>query len=133
MKTFKSDMSQIRYYFKNETLDSKKKENVEEIERLQKKEQQILEKLKHTLDRQDKIERETNSPIKIRRAPSLSNQAKIELFQNRFSNKVDVTKRLLEKFGNESPSVISHKDSFNDEEDSVILRKNQEKEAEQAM
>ena len=62
MKTISNDISQIRYHFKHENLSSTKKAHLEEIENLEKKEKEILEKLKHTLDRQDAIEKETNSP-----------------------------------------------------------------------
>jgi len=96
LRTFKNDMSQIRYYFKNESLDSKRKANLDEIEQLQIKEKEILEKLKHTLERQDRIEREVDSPIKIRRAPSLTNQAKFSMLQNKFADKSKVYQRMAQ-------------------------------------
>ena len=76
-------MSQIRYHLKNEKLSSTKKAHLEEIEMLQQKEEEILEKLQHTLKRQEEIERETNSPKKIMRAPSLTTEAKFALFKNK--------------------------------------------------
>lgn len=131
MKTFKNDMSQIRYYLKNENLDLKKKSNYEEIELLKKKEQEILEKLKHTLERQDQIEREIDSPIKIRRAPSLTNQAKLMMFNNKFEDKSKVTKRIAQLDQTPMSGMSREESYFNDGDESVVLRKNQDQEAEQ--
>ena len=87
MSDIKNDISQIRYHMKNEKLNSKKEENEEEIKRLLEQENEIFEKLKHTLERQERIESETNSPSKLRRAPSLHTNAKYELIKNKLNEK----------------------------------------------
>lgn len=109
IKTFANDMSQIRYHFKQEHLSSTKKAHLEEIELLQKKEQEILEKLQNTLKRQEEIERETNSPIKIRRAPSLTMEAKFAMLKSKLHNnlKLGETNNKLDNFGLSSINASS--------------------------
>jgi hypothetical protein len=87
LNNVKSDVNQIRYHMKNEKLGSTRDEQAQEIERLRLKEQELLMGFKHILDRQDKIESETNSPKKFRRAPSLNVDAKLSMFQNGSKNK----------------------------------------------
>lgn len=92
IRSFKNDMSQIRYHLKNENLSSTKKAHLDEIELLQQKEKDMLEKLQHTLKRQEDIERATNSPKKIMRAPSLTTEAKFALFQNKMKQENKIGK-----------------------------------------
>ena len=89
-------MSQIRYHLKNEKLSSTKKAHLDEIEMLKNKEKEILDKLQHTLKRQEEIEKETNSPKKIMRAPSLTTDAKFALFKSKLNqdNKLNTRKEL---------------------------------------
>lgn len=99
LSNLKNDVSQIRYHLKNEKLSSTRELHKQEIEELMSKEKEILEKLKHTLERQEEIEREANSPIKFRRAPSLNMEAKFALFQNKFTDKNIIKNKIK---GNES-------------------------------
>ena len=123
----KNDMSQIRYHLKNEQLGSTRDLHRQEIEQLQQKEREILEKLRHTLERQERIETEANSPIKFRRAPSLNLEAKYALLQNKFQDKAYVNQKLNK--GNETFESVIRKNSFEQEneiEDSDFNRKDSE-------
>lgn len=123
----KNDISQIRYHLKNEKLGSTRDLHRQEIEQLQQKEKEILEKLRHTLERQERIENEANSPIKFRRAPSLNLEAKYALLQNKFQDKSFVNKKLNKQ--NETFASVIRKDSFEQEneiEDSEFNRKDSE-------
>lgn len=118
-------MSQIRYHFKNEKLSSKRLSHIEEIELLQEKEKELLEKLKHTMERQEKIESETNSPTRIRRAPSLSTNAKLALFQSKL--KADRTvKKNLESESENFGDMCNYQDLSRDEEAEHYFNSNRE-------
>lgn len=118
LNNVKSDLNQIRYHMKNEKLGSTREEHMQEIERLKQKEKELLENLKQTLERQDKIERETNSPIKFRRAPSLNMDAKFEMLKSRFEGKEKLKKKI--RSNQESFYKKNEQDSFErSERDSI--------------
>lgn len=93
----KNDLSQIRYHLKNEKLSSTRELHKQQIEELKQKEQELLEQLKHTLERQEKIENETNSPAKFRRAPSLTMEAKVGLFQKKLKDNSKLVKDKIDE------------------------------------
>jgi hypothetical protein len=111
LNNVKSDVNQIRYHLKNEKLGSTRGVQAQEIERLRLQEQELIMGLKHTLDRQDKIESETNSPKKGRRAPSLNMDAKFSMFQNGFKDKEVVNKKMITTV--ESIFKVGDKESYN--------------------
>jgi hypothetical protein len=109
IKNLKSDHSQIRYHLKNEKLASTREDQLQEIEELKRKEEELVDKLKHTLDRQEKIEEEAKSPAKFRRAPSLNMEAKYALFKNKLNGKSLLNKTKI--VPNESFGSFMSKDS----------------------
>lgn len=120
LNNVKSDLSQIRYHMKNEKLGSTRENHIQEIEILKLKEKELLENLKHTLERQDKIERETNSPIKFRRAPTLNTDAKFEMLKNRFEDKGKMKKKI--RNNQDSFYKANNKDSFERSEQESVSK-----------
>lgn len=123
IKNYMNDQNMIRYYMKNQKLGSTRELHLQEIEELERKEKELMEKLKHTLERQEQIEREANSPVKLRRAPSLTMDAKLALFKNKLGGTSKATKAVIKE--NESFGSYFSKDSVEPEkpvEDSDLNR-----------
>lgn len=120
MRSFKNDLSNLRYHLKNENLSSTKKAHLDEIEMLQQKEKDILEKLQHTLKRQEEIEKATNSPKKIIRAPSLSTEAKFALFKNKIKQENKLQKANEPEAANFADAVDNQSRKLSEDEGEVL-------------
>jgi hypothetical protein len=113
MKNYTNDQSMIRYHIKNQKLGSTRELHLQEIAELERKEKELMEQLKHTLDRQEQIENEANSPVKLRRAPSLTMDAKLALFKNKLGRTSKAKKAVIKE--NESFGSYFSKDSVEPE------------------
>ncbi|CAI2368906.1 unnamed protein product [Moneuplotes crassus] len=79
----KNDMNQIRYHLKNEKLAATRGTHQEQIDQLKMEEQKLLQELEKTMQKQEAVESEANSPSRLRRAPSLNIDAKFAMFKGK--------------------------------------------------